>query len=497
MYNKKLEAGLNININNKNYYLNNQFNAQALFQNVNLQTTGTLPNVQRGKMPIHFLENDFSLVKTVHNHILKIGTFIHYAVLPQNLVIDIPDSNLQKQQTTQKQMFVHPNVSYSFPVWRMSFSVQAGIQYTKGNYVTNLSGINTYIIPPDSLFNKYNYSLFQYYVLPKLYYDRELFHASLRFPVRTFLFNENDNLNNSKTTSVYPCPQLNMSYQLNAYWKLNALAGYDVHTSLDNLPAAYILENYREFNVGINRPSVEKSNIYSFGATYENAVHELFFYMNASYAPSNNNLLAHNYFSGYMNIIGYMLQNNTKNTVRLSARISKTIDSWKSTFSIATSYSSYSNYLVQQNIFISNKNTTFSLSPKIDARLTKWLILGYESSFIRNKLSVSNSNTTSPLNQFTENINIGGIVSKSWNFKFIIEHYNNQLTNSQSNSTLFSDFQIRYIPKKSKNWQYSITAYNLFNQKDFRYTVFNNASYMTQDYKIRPFNILAGVYFSW
>jgi len=495
--NKKLEAGLNINVNNKNYYLNDQFNAQAFFQDVHIQTTGTLPNAQQGKMPVHFLENDFSLVKTVSKHILKIGAFIHYAALPQSLLIDIPDSNLQKQRINQRQLFVHPNVSYSFPVWRMSFSVQTGIQYTRGNYVTNLSGFNAYTIPADSLSNKYAYSLFQYYVLPKLNYDRELFHAALQFPVRTFLFNENDNLNNAKNTSAYPCPQLNLSYQLTAYWKLYASSGYNMRVSLDNLPAAYMLENYRMLNVGTNQLSVEKRNNYSFGATYENAVHELFFYLNASYASSGSNFLVNNYFTGYMNTISNILQNNTRNNWRLSARISKTIDSWKSTLSLASGYSSNSSNLIQQHIFVSNKNTTISLSPKIDAHPAKWLILGYEGSFTRNRLSVSNSVGTSPLNQFTQKINVGGIVSASWNFKFTVEHYYNQLTSSQSGSSLFSDFQIRFIPGKSKNWQYSISAYNLFNQKDFRYTIFNNASYMIQEYKIRPLNILAGVYFSW
>ncbi|MDE1192248.1 MAG: hypothetical protein PW786_08930 [Arachidicoccus sp.] len=498
-YNKKLEAGQNINVNNKDYYLNNQLNAQAFFQNINVQTTGSLPNNQKGKIPVHFLENDFNLVKALGKHILKIGVFVHYASQPQSLLINIPDSNLQDQHVNQKQLFLHPNASYSFSLRNISLTVQTGIQYTKGNYNTNLSGFGDIGISADSLRNKYAYSLFQYYILPKLNYDKDEFHLSLQLPIRTFFYNENekDSLNKSKENPIYTCPQLNISYQLNDYWKVNLSSGYTVNVSTDNLPPGYILGNYRSLNVGANHLSIVKQQSYSVGATYEDAVHELFFYFRGSYSPSTKNYLSNNYFLGYLNIINNTLEENTAKNITFSSRISKTIDSWKSTFSLSANYNISQGYLIQQDALLLNKNKSVTLSPKIDVHPLDWLILGYEGSFIRNKLSVSNAPAESPLNQVYQKINVGAIISKSWNFKFTAEHFYNQLTNNQSHTTVFSDFQIRFIPKKSNRWQYSISACNLFNQKEFKYSTFSSASSMTQEYKIRPLNILAGVYFNW
>ncbi|MFT4205344.1 MAG: carboxypeptidase regulatory-like domain-containing protein [Chitinophagaceae bacterium] len=496
-HDRRAEGALTLNVNKKSFYINDQLKTQAYFSKMDIATLGTAANTQSAKMPVHFLENDFSLVKPLGSHILKVGSFAHYGSMPQSLFVSLGSGDSLGQKDHEQKLYLHNYAAYSIPVLGMSLDMKGGVKWYRNRYHTDFT---MDAIFPDSGHANIVIDLTQAYFRPSLAFARGRWRMGLRFPVRYSIFSMKSHSDINKdghSRYFHFLPQLDMTFQPNGYWKLAAGAGYDANLSVDNLPDRYVLSDYRTLFLGTSKPVEEKKKNISLGATYQNPVKELFLYVGGSYSPSDVNYLSSYSFEDYLRISSQVLADNSKRVFRLNFRVSKGIDALKSTVALLVNYNFSQSEAMQQGVLQRNTLKTLSLTPKLDGQPLSWLTIGYEGQLVRNWMRLSTSQDITPLNRFNQNCSVGIIPGKSWNFKYSLEHFYAQLSPGQSSNMVFSDVQLRYIPQKWKGVELNINAYNLFNEKQFRYAILNDASYTQQTYRIRPFNILMGIYFKW
>ena len=73
------------------------------------------------------------------------------------------------------------------------------------------------------------------------------------------------------------------------------------------------------------------------------------------------------------------------------------------------------------------------------------------------------------------------------------EHYYNKMPNNVSKHLFLADAEFTY--SFAGGWELNLSVKNIFNQDKYGYTVYDGLTSMNKEYKIRPRNFLASVFF--
>ncbi|MBR5051954.1 MAG: TonB-dependent receptor [Bacteroidaceae bacterium] len=87
-----------------------------------------------------------------------------------------------------------------------------------------------------------------------------------------------------------------------------------------------------------------------------------------------------------------------------------------------------------------------------------------------------------------QNLSITLLPTDQWHIVFGAEHYYTRFSTDQTASITFLDASVRWL--LSKNIDLSLTATNLLDETDYRYTSFGSLSESFYTFNIRPRNII-------
>lgn len=83
--------------------------------------------------------------------------------------------------------------------------------------------------------------------------------------------------------------------------------------------------------------------------------------------------------------------------------------------------------------------------------------------------------------------------SKKWYLQLTGEHYYNEITQDVSKQLFLVDAEFTY--SFSGGWEFNLQVKNLFGQNVYAYTVYDGLTSMSREYRIRPRNIMVGMFF--
>lgn len=83
---------------------------------------------------------------------------------------------------------------------------------------------------------------------------------------------------------------------------------------------------------------------------------------------------------------------------------------------------------------------------------------------------------------------------KNMDLRISAEHYFTMITSEQTKNTVLFDASLAY--HLNKKVELSIIARNLLNRQTYAYSVFNGLQEFSCEYRIRPLNVIAGVFFN-
>lgn len=290
-------------------------------------------------------------------------------------------------------------------------------------------------------------------------------------------------------------PRLTVNYDINSYWKINSSAGIsNQFGTINQLHYGYILQNYRSIKRIISPLPQSKIQNYNVGISFRNPVKSLFFNTSYSNVQSENNLLYQSEVlaNGAVSIEA-IEQLNTRYSHNFSTRIGKYISTIKSNVTLNSSFALQEFQQIINANLVDIANQNLILGSKIDTDLTDWLNLEYVGSwmFSNNKIEEQKQPQVKQQNHVLNlNFNL-----KSKQYIGLKSEYVNTTLFHERNENVFADFIYRYTIQKKKI-DFEMQLNNIFGTNNFKTINFNDFSYVTTNFMLRPRQLLFKVRFS-
>ena len=328
------------------------------------------------------------------------------------------------------------------------------------------------------------------YLTPSLEYDSKSWELRLSVPVSWARYwgVDKDHIIYRASGSVkyMPGPRLSLTVSGSS-----SNSGLDIH----DFYSGYILHNYRYLTSGSMNTAQDESYSVSGRINFKDPVN--MFYIDGAVTRSWNIYQT----SSTQDFLGDYIVTGTEYAPSRG-------ESWYASISgnvgiygingkvgVTLSYMDFSTTSILQNgVRTPYLSQTISLRPVFNGRFTRWMSLSYELAYSHYILSLPGTGTSEAKDNFSHTISLNLSPLKNLDLKLSAEHYYTMLTSDQAKNTVLLDASIAWRLKGGV--ELSLTARNLLNQRTYAYSIFNALQQFSCEYRIRPLNILAGVYFS-
>ncbi len=498
----QLEGAFTFTANSPSYYLQNSLKLRGRWNETNANTWSGVNTIgQQLNTPNHLFSNDFQWIKNKGLNTFQVSSFNSYSLLPQELLISgvdwmnlgglsaiTTDGNLcQNLHSTSFFSNSYATFKTKKNSWRLELKTgfQAQVQHVDSEIrpVDSQGGV----VVPDSLKNDFGLEKYVYSLQPLLGYQNSKLRLSLTLPV-------NFTTINSEYFTIFN-PSFSFNYDVTAYWNIMGSARYsssfgDIRSIIPN----YILYNYRSIERNPNDLLEQVRQSYTLNITYRNPITAFFAAFAGSYMRGVSNLLYNRSFHGILSERTAVKQDNDRQTWTLTGKVSKTVDSWNTTFWLDAGYSYTTAEQLSQHQWTRFASETFSLRPKVVVKPAYWTNVEYEASFARSQLKILEPQTS----QSAPILSMSHFLT--WSFNFIKklqayvhgEYYYNHAANTSYPAVFFVDAGVSYTWKQ---FEFSVDCRNILNNKRYEYSVLGTLSESFSAYKLRPMSVMAKV--SW
>ena len=141
---------------------------------------------------------------------------------------------------------------------------------------------------------------------------------------------------------------------------------------------------------------------------------------------------------------------------------------------------------MRQNVDQPYNSTFITLAPKFTGNFTHWLSTDYRLTYTNNQYKVDA--VSSHHSALRQNLSVTLLPTDKWHIAFGAEHYFMRFSTDQTASITFLDASVRWL--LSKRIDLALTATNLLDETDYRYTSFGSLSESFFTFSIRPRNVI-------
>ena len=499
-----VDAAVTLTANKSNYYFHNSFSLKNRWNNTEVQSVCDDWEDQKLDIPQQTIKNDFTLIKTRSDRTILLRSFNFYNSLPQSLLITpglyAAEFNQSKAYDgliqNSKMNSIFSNTSFSVKKnkghwgteYLASLVIQSQTMHTGLEKIDNDSLISL----GDSFANNYKLNHFQCEFKPILEYLGEKLKLSLEMPMRYNLLKTND----QKLAQAEIYQRLNILPKLNIFYKINPLCnirlgyGYSVVTGdIREFTQGFMLYDYRTLikNSGILKE--QKTQTFSFGVFYKNPVKALFSGISLIYMPSTSNTIFDTRIESALTRRIQSYKYNTRNLWMINGQMSKMLDVFPITLRLDVSIN-HSNLLqLFQNSLTEYDYFSMQFKPRVHLRIASWSNIDYDA-----QLSQSKFGTISPflikydpVNRITQKLSWFFIPSKISQFWVKGEYLKGKSAYYTSPVNFFIDAGFQQLFDKAS---ISVEWRNILNVKEYSYSTFDDISFSTKCYELRPSEFL-------
>jgi hypothetical protein len=503
-----LQTDLTLMANTSKYYFKDLLRFQGWWssQNDMLTTTGNIN--QQLSNPFFNVANDFRLLTTKTKYIHEWSSYIGFVSLPQNMNIqpglysDLLNNNIPYddllQQASLKTFYTDNYLTLRKKRSKWGSEYKIGFNIQKQKMITDLTieESGTKIPAADTFHNNLDWLRYRLYEENNWSYETDKFRVSFSVPLNYTRINYENNLQRSgqMKEAFFVNPSANIMIQLSPKWNIGLSSAYTQNYSdITSIVGGYTLKNYRNFSN--NNSPLNKTKIFNSSAsvTFRNPLKIVFFSTGILYSRNQSDLLYNQEFSGSLQTLKAVLQNNYRNQAQIFGRFSKYIIDWKTSFGINYNLSFGNSEQFQQNELVKFKNKNYQAGATINVKWSSAFISEYNATygqyFSRSQFQQKSYST----GLFNQRIGLNYYPSNKWIVGITAEHYNLN-SNSASLNYFFADANLRYSPKKSRT-DFELSLRNIFGTKQYStFSLSNNVETVSQ-YQIRPREVLFKVGF--
>ena len=454
-------------LNQKTAFINNTLKTNIDWDDIRLGVTGSLPNDQTASLPDYYVGNDFKLIKRFNGkHLVTFISKNEWESLPQTLSVSMNEA-LMRQQVKDHAFYTNESAAYAFSVKGVTISLEGGVKGYFRTLNTELPDMPEEI--PGTTTNVLNTKCFTVYATPKFEYWVKRVNFSLNAPVSFAHYTFDKALANR--SEVYFSPSLSMNWKPNNRFSMSVSGGTGRSPmDLNMIQPGYVMTDYRSFRRGVddfyNSSSQRISGRLSYKHTRRGIFANAMVLQSWSHRPYT---LAQQLYGDYV-VYSYTDAKSDGQMLMASGNIGKTLDFMRGSANINGSFSRNESHLISENTNVNSVGTSWSVGAKINGAPLRWLSFDYRFELASSLLAMNGINA-SWLGNMENELLLNIMPHKKWEWHISGEHYRNELTSDQFKNVFLLDTKVIY--KLNKRLELSASLSNIFNQRTYNYTTYN------------------------
>ncbi|MDR1369097.1 MAG: carboxypeptidase-like regulatory domain-containing protein [Dysgonamonadaceae bacterium] len=472
---KILDGKISLKGNKNKFYLNNNLRFNLLFDDIDMGVSGTFPNTQMASKDKKKFSNDFDLLQRFGNKTVSFNSKMEYAFTPQSLKITNEDGKTEYQDIDFSSFYTNNSADFSFLLGNFLIDTKGGFLYLNHDIK------NTWNENPEQT----EYTKFQPYITPSVQYGSQSFKIRLNFPIQY----QHYSISDKKYGIFSVTPNIYFDWIANSRITLNANASIGkIMPDEDLFYTESIMNNYRNLSLGYIDFATGKSYQYGIGLKYKDILKALFADANIIFSGSEQKKVSGQNFSENKIINQYIHGISKRDALLIGGSVSKGIDVLNGILALYPSYTRQESKVRRNETDMPYESTIYSLRGKITANKLSWCTIDYGIGYTHSKSEVAGIQSITN-NYLSESLNVVFIIAKPLQLKFNFDHYCNELSRNKFKNFFFTDLSSSYL--LNDRFEISMVAKNIFNETTYSY--FNEDELITiyNEYKIRPFNLLA------
>lgn len=474
-------------VNEKTYYLNNTLSADFSWNDRTLNTSGSLPNIQTGRMPEYSACNLLKVIKRFGGN--KLVTFTsrnEWNSMPERLSVS-HDVKEYGQRISQHSFYTDERASLGFVFNRILLSLEAGISGYFRNLDTDLWGIDIEGLKDrEELTTNY----LRVFASPKLEWSYKKLELTFNMPVNLYSYFFSGALRNR--SEFFISPSLSARFRLTPRMSLT-LRGSARRSpaSLHNIHDSSILTDYRSFSSGVDDYYTASGQSVSASYSFRNAQSGIFLMAMGSYGWNRSK------FGTVQNVVGdyifhsYRSQPSDSRNAMAFLNVSKTLDFMRGAIGVRGNFSRMENNLLSQGIQTDYRNDSFSLSPFINGNISSILNWNLKFTWDRSSLKISDMSSRGTDGFiYSGNVTLTPCSLITWTMGG--EFYRNQIEEGRYKEMLMLDTKLTF--NISKRLEISASVTNLLNRKEYSYTTYGTLSQYERSSRLRGREFMISIY---
>ena len=454
-------------LNQKTAFINNTLKTNIDWDDVRLGVTGSLSNNQTASLPDYYVGNDFKLIKRFNGkHLVTFISKNEWESLPQTLSVSINDG-FMRQQVKDHAFYTNESAAYAFSVKGITISLEGGVKGYVRTMRSELPDMPEEI--PGEATNVLNTNYFTVYATPKFEYWVRRVNFTLNAPVSFAHYTFDKALANR--SEVYFSPSLSMNWKPNNRFEMSVSGGTGRSPmDLNMIQPGYVMTNYRSFRRGIddfyNSSSQRVSGRLSYKHTRRGIFANAMVMQSWSHRPYT---LAQQLYGDYV-VYSYTDAESDGQMLMASGNIGKTLDFMRGSCNVNGSFSRNESHLISENTNVNSVGTSWSVGAKINGAPLRWFSFDYRFEWASSRMSMNGTNA-SWLGNMENELLLNIMPHRKWEWHISGEHYRNELIADQFKNVFLLDTKV--IFKLNKRLELSASLSNIFNQRTYNYTTYN------------------------
>ena len=427
-------------LNQKTAFINNTLQTNIDWDDLNLATTGSLPNRQSAKLPDYYVSNKFKLIKRFKgNHLVTFHSVNEWESLPQTLNLDMNGQHF-RQYISDHAFYTHESAAYAFNIKGVTLSLEGGIKGYIRSMDSQLPDLPEEL--PGLTENVVNTNYITVYATPRLEYWVRRVNLSLNLPVSYAHYNFDKAIANHN--ELYFSPSLNFNWKPNNRFSGSLRGGLGRSPmNLNLIHPGLIMTNYRTLKAGVDNFYNSSSQNVSANFSYKHTRRGLF--ANGMVMHSWTHLpytMAQQLYGDYV-VYSYADAANDSKMLMAMGNIGKTLDFMRGSCNVNGSFNRNESHLLSQRQSVNTVSTGWSIGGKINGTPCRWFSFDYRIDYSDSRLTM-NGVSESWLSTMENELSLTFIPHRKWQWTVSGEHYRNELTEPNYKDIVMLDTRLTY-----------------------------------------------------
>ncbi len=476
-----VNASWKAEINQKGYFMKNLFAVRGSWRRGRSGISGSEileQTVRRRGLRLH---DDLWLIRRTDMRILKFASSNDFFYSKDNLAVSRGESG-QNQRLVSAEFRSVNEVSHGWIMRRWDITLAAGMDFDWRRLNTLLSGLT---VPGVASGAHGDYYAMKTYVNPRAVYDSRGWRMTISLPAALHDYRQHCGTHHTFVTAI---PALSVIRELGAKSDMRAALSYSVGgPSADGLVNCAVMSDFRNISILRDLHTGSHTVASSVAYRYRNPLTAMFFNARVHYTYSRSSGMWDCTFAGDYVITTLVKRLSDVHTAGATAGISKGFSHGRIVTGVDAGYS-YSSAVSMRNGVESPYSQHYAeVKPFFKGTPAKWVAVDYLLIYGYNMLDMQ-GDVSGRYQSLSQSLKFTFIPTDCLQASVGAEQYFTRFSENSTAGMILVDASARW--DISRRWQLELTATNLLDRRDYRYTSFGTLSQTDQSYRLRPRNLL-------